>query len=84
MVAAGGVAAVDRDRLAADERRVGRQQERGDGGDLVGPAEAAQRVLLDVSSRRGSSMPSIPKMPSVIGVSMKPGQMALARMPRGP
>ena len=29
-------------------------------------------------------MPGRPKIDCVIGVSMKPGQMALARMPRAP
>ena len=53
VVAPGRVAAVDRDRLAGHERRVGRHEERGHRRDLLGPAEAAELVLLaDVARAR--------------------------------
>ena len=45
---AGRVAAVDDERVAGDERRVvGREEQRG-GRDLLGPAEAAELVLVAV------------------------------------
>src|SRR5437868_1607846 len=53
VVAAGGVAAVDRQRDAGDERSVGRHEKRRDRRDLVGPAEATELVLApDLGSHR--------------------------------
>lgn len=46
MVAAGGVATVDGDGLAADEAGVRGQQEGGDGRDLLGATESPQLVLV--------------------------------------
>src|SRR5262245_65465472 len=45
MVASGRVAAVDRYRLAADERRIARHEEARDRRDLLGPSQTAQLVL---------------------------------------
>jgi hypothetical protein len=83
VVPARGVATVDCQGLAGDERGIGRHQEQRRGGDLLGAAEAAELVLEAISSRI-FSIPGIPNTPSSIGVSMNPGQMALARMPARP
>src|SRR3954454_20901788 len=48
VVATRGVAAVDRHGDAADEAGVGREEEGGGGGDLLGLADALEGVLLDV------------------------------------
>jgi hypothetical protein len=47
-------------------------------GRSVGKAEELDHAVIE---RSAPSMPSKPIMPSSIGVSMKPGQMAFARMP---
>src|SRR3954454_4941913 len=47
VIATGGVAAVDDDRLTADERRISGEEEGGRGRDLVRPSESAQGVLAD-------------------------------------
>ena len=78
---AGGEAAVDHERVAGDERRVLRGQEQRGAGDLRRAGRSGRacggrgwcRGALAISGRSITSCS--------IGVSMKPGQMALARTP---
>jgi SAM-dependent methyltransferase len=77
---AGGVAAVHGERDAEHEAR-GRAAEPQDGrGDLIGPAEPADRLIV-----QGLGHVEFPFaiMSATIGVSIVPGQTALMRMPLG-
>ena len=83
-VASGIPPAVHPDDLTGDVRRFVAAEERARGGDVLGQSGTANR-----RPRSSSAMPPSPNSPRAsdarsMGVSMKPGGIALTVMPRGP
>ena len=74
------VATVDRQSDASHQARRGTGEPQHCGGDLLGPAEAADGLVGDGV---GDAELALAIMSVTIGVSMVPGQIALIRIPRG-